>query len=145
MKRSSRTTARRMTKKIRAKRNRKRHLASLLKMQRKMANAKPVALTTAQLKALCDRAEALGFANGPDERFWQDVDPNGRHVAGDWFRHRPYLEFWQGVEHSFNFDHNGGVNIRAVVLCKLRGRVMPVTLRCDFDEPQFMGLVSKAK
>ncbi len=39
------------------------------KMWREMANAKPVALTTVQLKALCDRTEALGFASGPNQRF----------------------------------------------------------------------------
>ncbi len=44
---------------------------------------------------------------------------------------------------SFNFDHNGGVNIRALVFCKMQGK--PTFVRCDFDEPQFMDLVNKAQ
>ncbi len=113
-------------------------------IRREMENAKPVALTTPQLKALCDRAEALGFASGPNQRFWLDVAPYGFHVAGNWFRHRPCLEIWKNVKHSFNFAHNGGVNIRSFVLCKMKGRLEPTILRCDFDEPQFLALIYQA-
>jgi hypothetical protein len=108
-----------------------------------MKKAIPVALSTAQLKALCDQAEALGFATGPNLRFWKDVDPSGFHVAGQWFRHRPCLAMWKGVKHSFNFDHNGGVNIRALVLCKMKGKIEPHLLLCDFDEKQFVALCNK--
>lgn len=111
------------------------------KMQQEMESAQPVTLTTTQLKVLCDRAEALRFSTGPNERFWEDVDPNGRHVAGQWFRHWRCLEMWKGMTHPFNFDHNGGVNIRALVFCKMTGRVEPTLILCDFDEPQFITLV----
>jgi hypothetical protein len=97
-------------------------------------------MDTSTLKRLCDRAEALKFANGPNDRFWQNVDPNGVHVCAYSFYHSPNLAFWQGIDHGFNFAHNGGVNIRAIVLCKMKGTMKPTRLLCDFDEQEFKAL-----
>lgn len=100
-----------------------------------------VALTTPHLRTLCDQAEALRFSNGPNEKFWKEVDPNGHHVVELWFVHQPVLAFWEGVQHEWDFSHGGGRNIRALVLCKMRGRMKPCVLKCDFDHDAFMKLV----
>ena len=91
-----------------------------------------VALTTVQLRELCDQAEALNFANGPNARFWETVDPNGIHVVTIWFVHRPNLPMWKGVDHNFDFTHGGGKNIRALLLCKMRGKKKPSRLPLRF-------------
>jgi len=99
-----------------------------------------IVLTTPQLRTLCDQAEALRFSNGPNERFWQQVDSNGHHVVEIWFVHQPSLAFWEGVQHEWDFSHGDGKNIRALVLCKMRGRLKPCVLKCDFDYAAFMKL-----
>jgi hypothetical protein len=105
---------------------------------------KKIALTTAQLRSLCDEAEALKFANGPNRAFWEDVDPKGPHVVDLWMEHQPFLAQWDGIDHGFNFGHNGGLNIRAMVVAKMRrakkGRGRTVYLKCDFDCDSFMAL-----
>jgi hypothetical protein len=105
----------------------------------------PVVLSTTQLRKLCDQALALKFSNGPNERFWREVDPSGVHVVGPWFVHRPRLAFWNGVDHPWDFTHGGGKNIRALVLCKMRGEPKPTELLCDFDYEAFMALVQDAR
>jgi hypothetical protein len=102
-----------------------------------------IVLTTPQLRQLCDQAEALRFSHGPNARFWQGVDPDGLHVVGFWFTHQPDLALWEGVDHPWDFMHGGGKNIRALVLCKMRGRMEPVELLCDFDHDAFMALAVK--
>jgi hypothetical protein len=104
-----------------------------------------VILATAQLRKLCDQARALKFSNAPNERFWKKVDPKGAHVVGYWFVHQPNLAFWEGVEHPWDFQHGGGKNIRAVVLCKMLGKAKPTELLCDFDYQAFMALVEDAR
>ncbi len=99
-----------------------------------------IVLTTPQLRTLCDQAEALRFSNGPNDKFWKQVDPNGFHVVELWFVHQPCLAFWEGVQHEWNFSHGGGKNIRALVLCKMLGRIKPCVLKCDFDHDAFMAL-----
>lgn len=104
-----------------------------------------IVLTTPQLRRLCDQAEAIRFSNGPNARFWTEVDPNGFHVVGFWFVHQPCLAFWEGVDHRWDFTHGGGRNIRAEVMCKMRGRLEPVYLKCDFDHEAFMKQVNHAR
>jgi hypothetical protein len=104
-----------------------------------------VTLTTPQLRKLCDQAEALRFSNGPKSKFWEDVDPDGEHVVGLWFPHRPCLQFWEGVDHPWDFTHGGGKNIRALVLCKMRGSIKPCELLCDFDYEAFMALAEDTR
>jgi hypothetical protein len=99
-----------------------------------------IVLTTPQLRTLCDQAEKLKFSNGLNEYFWQTVDPTGSHVVGIWFVHQPCLAFWEGVDHPWNFAHGGGKNIRAMVQCKMLGKVKPCYLKCDFDHEAFMKL-----
>lgn len=89
-----------------------------------------VAFPTVTLRKLCDQAEALGLAEGPNAKFWEDVDEDGTHVA------------------SFDFpgtgvvDHGGGQqSARAMVACKMRGRTEPQGLLCDFDYLVFTMLV----
>lgn len=109
-------------------------------------NTEPhVILSTAQLKKLCDQAERLHFDRGPNAKFWEDVDPCGHHVTDFWFVHRPVLAMWKGVKHPWNFEHGGGKNIRASILCKMRGKKEPAYLICDFDHDAFMALVRKAR
>jgi hypothetical protein len=104
----------------------------------------PQIITTKQLEALCSRALKLNFANGPNDKFWEDVAGKGKHFVETAFLHRPYLPFWAGVKHPFNFGHNGGVNIRAILLCQMKNGKRAVLI-CDFDEAQFisMGLTAK--
>jgi hypothetical protein len=90
-------------------------------------------LSTQRLRQLCEHAEQLKFATGPSEKFWTLVKPDGRHVCFLWSEHRPKLWLWQGIDHGFNFDHNNGVNIRAMLLCEMKGTKEPGILRCDFD------------
>jgi hypothetical protein len=97
-------------------------------------------IDTPTLKRLCDHAQELKFANGPNDRFWQSVDPKGIHVCTESYYHSPNFAFWQGIDHGFNFAHNNGVNIRAVMLCKMKGSRKPVHLLCDFDEQDFKAL-----
>ncbi len=97
-------------------------------------------LTTAQLRTLCDQAEALHFSNGPNAKFWQDVDHKGINVVAFWFVHRPNLAFWKGIDHPWDFSHGGGKNIRAHILCKMRNKWKPQDLLCDFDYDAFMAL-----
>jgi hypothetical protein len=104
-----------------------------------------VILSTAQLRTLCDQAQALKFSNGPNERFWKDVDPRGVHVVALWFVHQPNLALWEGVDHPWDFQHGGGKNVRALVLCKMRGRLKPTDLLCDFDYDAFMALAAGAR
>jgi hypothetical protein len=103
-----------------------------------------IVLTTPQLRTLCDQAEKLKFSNGPNEHFWQTVDPNGVHVVGIWFVHRPRMYLWQGVDHPWDFTHGGGKNIRAEVMCKMLGRTEPCHLKCDFDHDAFLKHVNHA-
>jgi hypothetical protein len=42
---------------------------------------RPIILTTGKLRNLCDQAESLNFSNGPNGKFWEDVDPKGIHVV----------------------------------------------------------------
>jgi hypothetical protein len=44
---------------------------------------------------------------------------------------------WKGINHGFNFDHNEGVNIRALLLCIGKGGD-GLPLLCDFDCQAFM-------
>ncbi len=104
---------------------------------------RPIVLTTAQLRRLTDHAEALKFSHGPNKRFWKSVDPRGRHVVAFWFEHRPVLRLWEGIDHGWNFDHNGGVNVRALLLCKMKGGMKPTELLCDFDWNDFHALLPK--
>lgn len=99
-----------------------------------------IVLTTPQLRTLCDQAEMLKFSNGPNDKFWEQVDPDGMHVVGIWFVHQPCLALWEGVQHKWNFSHGGGKNIRALVLCKMRGKERLLVLKCDFDHEAFMKL-----
>lgn len=71
------------------------------------------------------------------------MDPNGVHVVGIWFVHRPRLYLWEGVDHPWNFALGGGKNIRALVLCKMRGKMKPQELLCDFDYEAFMKMPRK--
>lgn len=119
-------------------------------MTRKMTLPKPdqeppVVLSTTQLRKLCDQAETLKFSNGPNEQFWDQVDPSGVHVVSVWFVHRPNLAMWRGVDHPWNINHGGGKNIRAILLCKMRGKSKPAHLLCDFDFDAFMALVENAR
>lgn len=104
-----------------------------------------ITLTTAQLRRLCEEAESLQFANGPNERFWKAVDPDGRHVVDLWMEHRPFLASWEGIDHGFNFEHNGGLNIRAMVVARMKrnrsGQDRTVYLKCDFDHDSFMAII----
>ena len=109
-------------------------------MATRKSNCPIVTLTTIQLRKLCDQAEALAFSNGPNDTFWKEVDPDGLHVVEIWFVHQPNLAFWEGVQHEWDFTHGGGKNIRALVLCKMRGRKKPCVLKCDFDYEAFMKL-----
>ena len=109
-------------------------------MRLDVPNNRQIVLTTPQLRTLCDQAEDLRFSNGPNSKFWKEVDPNGIHVVGFWFVHQPRLYLWEGVDHPWDFTHGGGQNIRALVLCKMRGRLKPSELLCDFDHEAFMKL-----
>lgn len=104
-----------------------------------------IVLTTPQLRKLCDQAEKLKFSNGPNEHFWQTVDPDGIHVVGMWFIHQPCLAFWEGIKHEWDFTHGGGKNIRAIVQCKMLGTMEPCYLKCDFDYEAFMTHVNHAR
>lgn len=106
---------------------------------------KPVVLNTAQLRQLCDQAEALRFCHGPNAKFWEDVDPDGFHVTAQAFVHQPILDLWEGVDHPWDFSHGGGKNIRTLVLCKMRGRMEPLELLCEFDYEAYMALVRKTR
>lgn len=97
-------------------------------------------MTTATLRIICKNAQRLGFSNGPNGRFWRHVDAKGIHVCCESYFHTPNLAMWRNVDHPFNFAHNDGVNIRAVVMCKMKGRQDPVYLLCDFDEADFRKL-----
>ena len=104
-----------------------------------------IVLTTPQLRRLTDQAEALRFSNGPNDKFWELVDPNGVHVVEIWFVHRPNLAFWKGIQHEWNFAHGGGNNIRAFLLCKMLGTTKPTPLLCDFDHDSFLEHVKLAR
>lgn len=99
-----------------------------------------VALTTVQMRMLCDQAEALRFSHGPNATFWNQVDPNGQHILGSYFVHRPNLAFWKGVKNTWDFAHGGGKNIRAVVLCQMRDKTKRQYLLCDFDYEAFVAI-----
>jgi len=103
------------------------------------------ALTTVQLRNLCDQAESLNFSNGPNDEFWQKVEATGIHVVGIWFVHRPRLYLWKGVQHPWKFAHGGGKNIRAEVMCKMLGTKTPCYQVCDFDYENFMAIVKNAR
>jgi hypothetical protein len=102
-------------------------------------------LTTPQLRTLCERAKELKFSHGPSERFWREVDPAGHHLVTAWARHKPSRDFWQGVRHGWNFAHNNGKNIRATLLCQMKGRPTPSALICDFDLYDFRTLLRNQK
>ena len=108
-------------------------------------DTRQIVLTTPQLRNLCDQAQALRFSNGPNARFWKEVDPHGVHVVGVWFVHQPRLYLWEGVDHPWDFSHGGGKNIRAEVMCKMLGRTEPCYLKCDFDYDAFMKHVVRAR
>lgn len=112
------------------------------KASRKPRKAKHavVALTTAQLRVLCDQAEVLRFSNGPNATFWNQVDPNGFHHVEFCFVHRPNLALWNGVDHPWDFAHGGGKNIRAFLLCQMRGKTKRQELLCDFDYEAFVAM-----
>lgn len=97
-------------------------------------------MDTPTLRQMCDHALRLKFSNGPNGRFWADVDPDGVHVSAHSWYHRPCVEFWESIAHEFDFSHNDGVNIRALVLCKMRGRAEPTCVLCDFDADDFEAL-----
>lgn len=101
-------------------------------------------MNTATLKRLCDRAQELKFNHGPNDRFWREVDPNGRHLVVFWMHHTPRYHLWGDWRNTpdfpWNFNHNNGVNIRARVLCKMKGTMKPTELLCDFDEQDFKAL-----
>src|SRR4051794_18663385 len=94
-------------------------------------------LDTPALKKLLEHSRQLHFDRLPGKKFWRRVDPNGRHVVTFAFRHRPNLAMWRGVEHPFDFSHNGGVNVRAIVLTKLKGKRQPQEIVVDFDEKDY--------
>lgn len=94
-------------------------------------------MSTEQLRALCNRANDLKFANGPNATFWKEVERWGRHVIVLAFRHSPSLRMWEGVDHGFNFEHNNGVNVRALVACQMK-KGTQATILCDFDEEQYL-------
>jgi hypothetical protein len=54
------------------------------------------------------------------------------------------LAMWRGVDHPWDFQHGGGKNIRALVLCKMGRKSKPTQLLCDFDHAAFMALVADA-
>jgi hypothetical protein len=115
------------------------------RMEKKAKRAKQTrtVLDTPTLKKLCDNAERLKFHNGPNRKFWEEVDPKGEHVITFAMRHSPNLAMWgdwrSKPDFPWNFDHNGGVNVRAVVSCRMKdGR--RVDLLCDFDQPEFEAL-----
>lgn len=101
-------------------------------------------LDTPTLRRLCANAEKLKFQNGPNKQFWREVDPDGEHVVWFWMRHSPNLAFWgkavNDPDFPWNFSHNGGVNIRAMVSCQMKNGKR-VELRCDFDQPDWDALV----
>jgi hypothetical protein len=101
-------------------------------------------MNTPTLKRLSDHAQELKFDHGPNDCFWQKVDPNGRHLVVFWMRHTPRYHLWgdwrSKPDFPWNFDHNDGVNVRARVLCKMKGTLKPTELLCDFDEQDFMAL-----
>jgi hypothetical protein len=99
-------------------------------------------LTTDDLRRLLKRSRALNFSHVPDSRFDRDLDPDGFHISVTSWYHSPDLQFWNraGIKHDWNFAHNGGVNVRAVVLCKMRGRTEPAELMFDFDQHDFEAL-----
>ena len=122
------------------------HLLETSKMS-KNSSRKPrkakhpvVVLATGQLRKLCDQAEALRFSHGPDATFWNQVDPNGFHHVAFWFVHQPNLALWKGVDHPWDFTHGGGRNIRALVLCQMRGKTKQQELLCDFDYEAFLAI-----
>lgn len=104
-----------------------------------------ITLTTVQLRKLCDQSEELRFSNGPNDEFWQKVDPNGVHVVEIWFVHRPRLYLWKNVDHPWNFAHGGGKNIRAFLNCKMLGSMEPQDLLCDFDYTSFLKIVRRSR
>ena len=104
----------------------------------KLSREPAVVLSTAQLRKLSAQAEALKFANGPDQHFWQRVDPSGVHLVSHCFLHRPNVALWKGVDHPWDFNHGGGKSIRALVLCKMKGASKPTELLCDFDPDRFL-------
>lgn len=114
-----------------------------------MANSKTtrpnLTLTTVQLRTLCDQADNLRFSNGPDSKFWEEVDPIGVHVVEIWFVHQPDLAFWNGRQHPWNFAHGGGKNIRALLVCKMHGSMTPQDLLCDFDYASFLKIVRRGR
>jgi hypothetical protein len=104
------------------------------KMNNKRHGNMTVVLPTAQLRKLCDHAEALGLPEGPNAKFWNEVDEEGRHVV------------------SFNYPRTGIVTfasgkeaVRAMILCKMRGRLRPQGLLCDFDQDDFSTLVRNGR
>lgn len=101
-------------------------------------------MTTQQLRTLCDQGEALGFAHGPTPEFWDVVHPDEtRHLVEFWMEHRPYFPIWEGIDHGFDFAHNDGLNVRALLSC-VGKRGEERLLRCDFDHHAFMTLVQRS-
>ncbi len=100
-------------------------------------------LTTPELRAMCDLAQEHHFHNVPSDDFWDRVDPDGTHVLVMWMKHQPDKQFWKnmaafGVTHDYDFDYNGGLNIRALGFCKILGSEKPEKVLFDFDEKDFM-------
>jgi hypothetical protein len=81
---------------------------------------RPVSLTTGELRTLCDLAKELRFSHVPNDKLWDAIDPGGTHVVTLWVQHRPDLDSWKDKPHAFDFTHNGGVNVRAVVACQMK-------------------------
>lgn len=104
-----------------------------------------IVLTTAQLRKLCDHAEELKFSHGPNAKFWKRVDPQGKHLVIFWMPHQPVLALWNGIDHGWNFAHNNGLNVRARLICKMKGTMEPQDLLCDFDWHDFMAIKEQQK
>ena len=80
-----------------------------------------IVLTTPQLRKLSKHSQELKFSHVPIARFWRNVDPSGKHLVSYWFGHQPVMEMWQGIDHGWNFAHNNGLNVRAILLCNDEG------------------------
>ena len=93
-----------------------------------------VVLPTAQLRKLCNHAKALGLPEGPSAKFWNEVDEEGWHVISFNYSGTGLVTFTDGTE-----------AVRAVVLCKMCGRLDPTALLCDFDQDDFSALLGNGR
>jgi hypothetical protein len=101
-----------------------------------------VTLTTPALRKLWEQAERIGFTHVPERGFWDELDPDGVHLVCFWFEHIPamlrFLEPEELNQPAFAcFKHDGGRNIRARLMLKVRGSKEPVLALCDFDRVAF--------